>query len=383
MKTPRSVYIALFTLTASLGMVFALLPELQDDVGFANSLLGVVGGGAFFSSVAAQLLLAPAADRGHARVLMVGSVIVAALGSIWFALASTFPELLAARLLAGFGIGGYLPAARAVVAASAPGREGSMLGRLSAVETAGFVSGPVLGAIVFEVWGLDAPFLLVGILLLATAPALVRIPLPKMGLREPAKQLAVMRNLLTRREPLAAILLGGALFLPAGMYEAIWARFMLDLGASTLFVGLSLSFYGIPFSATAALVGSWIDRRGPWPAMALALAMIVPLTMIYGFLTSPLILMLLAAVEAVGNGAGIPAAQAAMAAATGEGDRAAGQGLVAAAGQIGAGMAALLAAPLYAGPGPEVTFMVVAIVVLVMGGLGLWLGRGARSAVRP
>ena len=55
-----------------------------------------------------------------------------------------------------------------------------------------------------------------------------------------------------------------------------------------------------------------------------------------------------------------------MVAATDENERATGQGLVAAASSIGAGIAALLAAPLYAGPGPEVTFVIVAGVVLVL-----------------
>ena len=55
-----------------------------------------------------------------------------------------------------------------------------------------------------------------------------------------------------------------------------------------------------------------------------------------------------------------------MVAATDENERATGQGLVAAASSIGAGIAALIAAPLYAGPGPEVTFIIVAGVVLVL-----------------
>ena len=180
--------------------------------------------------------------------------------------------------------------------------------------------------------------------------------------------------ILRRKEALGAILLGAALFFPAGMYEAIWARFMEDLGASTLFVGVSLTMYGIPFAIVASMAGKFIDRAGAWRAAMFAVAIIVPMTVVYGFLTSPILLMALAMVEALGQGVGSPACHAAMVEATEENERATGQGLVAAASSIGAGLAALLAAPLYAGPGPEATFAIVAAVVCVLGCAAFALG---------
>ena len=124
MRIPRSLYVALFVLTASLGVVFTLLAALQDDLGFASSSLGLIAGATFFAAVFAQIWLAPFADRGHARVLMVAAVIVTALASIWFALATSVFELVAARVLAGLGIGAFQPAARAVVSAVDPARAG-------------------------------------------------------------------------------------------------------------------------------------------------------------------------------------------------------------------------------------------------------------------
>ncbi len=382
MRVARSLYLALFALTASLGVVFALLARLQEEVGFGNAALGPIAGAAFFSSVAAQLGLAPLADRGRARSLLLSAVVAAALGSFWIAFAGSVWELVAARLLAGLGIGTFQPAARAVVAAIDPSRAGARLGRLTAVETTGFVAGPVIGAAAQQLWGLDAPFILLGVLTVAVIPGLIRMPLPVLAGGATERRWVVTRQVLGRREAAAAVLLGGALFLPAGMYEAIWARFMADLGASTLFVGISLTMYGIPFAITAAVAGGYIDRVGPRRAMRVALIVIVPLTIIYGQLRSPWILITLAMIEAVGNGLGLPASQTAMAAVTGPGERATGQGLVAAAGQIGAGVAALLAAPLYAGPGPGATFATVALLVAVLGVIGLRLSgeRPVRAA---
>jgi len=366
MPIPKSIYVAIFTLTASIGVVFGLIASLQDDLGFADGILGLIAAAAFFSAVVAQLLLAPLADRGHTKILMAGAIMIAASGSLWFAVASSAWELILARLLTGLGIGAFAPAARAVVANADPSRAGERLGRLTAVETSGFVAGPVVGAFINEIWGLKAPFLTFFCALVLILPSLLRVKFPSPPVKSKVSRTDSVFVILRRKEALGSILLGAALFFPAGMYEAIWARFMEDLGASTLFVGVSLTMYGIPFAITASMAGKFIDRSGPWLAAVFAVVIIIPMTVIYGFLASPILLMALAMFEALGQGIGSPACHAAMVAATDENERATGQGLVAAASSIGAGIAALLAAPLYAGPGPEVTFIIVAGVVLVL-----------------
>ena len=367
MRIPKTIFFAIFVLTASVGVVFGLIASLQDELGFENGVLGVIAAAAFFSAVLAQLFLAPLADRGFTKVLMITAVSVAALGCLWFALASSALELIFARTLTGLGIGAFAPAARAVVANADKNRSGERLGQLAAVETSGFVAGPVIGAIINEIWGLKAPFLVFSFVLLCLLPGLMKIQLSKAGNAVRGTSKVNSAGLILRRkEAVGAILLGAALFFPAGMYEAIWARFMEDLGASTLFVGVSLTMYGVPFAIVASMAGKFIDRSGAWLAATFAVAIIVPMTVIYGFLVSPFLLMGLAMVEALGQGIGAPACQAAMVECTHEGERATGQGLVAAASSIGAGIAALIAAPLYAGPGPEITFVIVAGVVLIL-----------------
>ncbi len=386
MRVPRSLYLAMFSLTASIGVIFGLIASLQDDLGFANNALGLIAGASFFAGFIGQLWLAPLADRGKTKSLLICAVIAAALGTIWFAVASSVLELIAARALTGLGFGAFAPAARAVVANIDPSRAGERLGRLAAIETSGFVTGPVIGAALNEIWGLDAPFIFLSIVLICMLPGLTKIQLSVERALPRGSRLVAARAILSRREAVGAILLGAAMFFPAGMYEAIWARFMEDLGASTLFVGISLTMYGIPFAFTASTAGKLIDRIGPWRAAGFGISVIIPMTFFYGFLTSPWLLMGLAMVEAVGQGVGSPACQAAMVKATYESERATGQGMVGAAQTFGAGLAALVAAPLYAGPGPEETFMIVACVVAVLGSAAFLLGRSRvplPKVVRP
>ena len=385
----RMISVGLFTTAASVGMVFALLHELQDAHGLSGTTLGWIAGSAFFAAVAAQLLLAPFADRGHSRRLMTLGMFGAAVGSLIFALASEPWQFIGARIITGLALGSFMPAAQAVVAGADPSRAGERLGRLAGIQTAGFIIGPGIGALMVRAGNLDTPFLILTIVLVVMTPLMARIEVPEVeasptggALATSADMVRTMGRILARRDALAATLLSAALMLPAGLYEAIWAIFMQDLGASTTFIGVSLSFYGVPFILAAPIGGRLADRHGPLRIVPIAIVTIVPLTVIYGFLTVPLMLMALAMFEAVGNGLGLPAAQALMASATDEGERATGQGLAAAAGQLMAGITAVIAAPLFAAHGPRWTFFSVAMAVLAVGGVGLAVGFSGGVAKR-
>ncbi len=374
----RMVHAGLFAIAASIGMVFALLAEIQDAHHLSSSTLGVIAAVSFFASVGSQIALAPLADRGHARQLMLGAVALAAVGVMGFAVATTAWQFILARSLSGLAFGAYAPAARALVSASDPSRAGARLGSLAGLETTGFIVGPGIAAGIVEFTNLDVPFVLMAVILAAILPAIARVNVAESPGR-PGKQSSItgITSILRRRNALAAVILSGALVLPAGMYEAIFARFMTDIGSDTWFIGLSLSLYGIPFALTAPIAGRAADRLGPLRTIPISVAVIVPLTIIYGHLTRPGLVMSLAMMEAVANGAAMPAGQALMASATTDGERATGQGIAAAAGQIAAGFAALASAPLYDTHGPEATFTMVGIAVLALAGLGMAIGLSA------
>jgi len=378
----RTVHVGLFAIAASIGMVFALLAEIQDAHGLSSTTLGFIAAVSFFAGVASQMALAPLADRGHARHLMIGAVVAAAIGVVGFALASTAWQFILARAISGLAYGAYAPAARALVSAADPDRAGARLGSLAGLETAGFIVGPGIAAGIVEFTNLDVPFVMMAVVLLAILPSLSRVHIDEAtGAAAHASPLSGAISILKRRQALAAVILSAALILPAGMYEAIFARFMTDIGAETWFIGLSLSLYGIPFALTAPIAGRFADRMGPLRVIPISVAVIVPLTVIYGQLTTPGLVMTLAMAEAVANGAAMPAGQALMASATADGERATGQGLAAAAGQISAGVAALVSAPLYASSGPGATYAVVAVAVLVMAAIGMAVGlSGGRRA---
>src|SRR5688572_28593868 len=99
--------------------------------------------------VAVLPLIGRLADlRGRLPVL-VGSLLVFALGSLVTAAAYDLPSMVAGRFLQGVGGGGLVPATLALVAdLYPPHRRGVPLGLVGAVQELGSVVGPLYGALV-------------------------------------------------------------------------------------------------------------------------------------------------------------------------------------------------------------------------------------------
>ena len=343
---PLSLLLVTASLTISFGAIFGLLADLQKSLGFAAWGLGIAAAGAFAAAFVAQMLLARYADRGHGRVMLVGGVALAAVACVGVALANGLVALVAARALLGFGEGVFLPAARRVVIVQNPNSMGGALGRLAAWQTGGFLCGPPLAAFIADAFGLRVPFVLLAVGLAATVPVMVRFTVPPIGTGEGAGH-APIRALLRRSGVRAGLYLGAGMAIAIGVYDSLWARFLTDLGASTVFIGVSLTVFAFPMALLAGRAGGLAERAGPRRVGALGLLGAVPFIALYGIVTVPWVIGCLAFVQSVFDSAVVPSSQAQVAHASPPAHLAAGQGLLDGAGMLLAAVSALVAAPVY------------------------------------
>jgi predicted MFS family arabinose efflux permease len=357
----RLLLIATFVLNASTSVVFALISDLQDAHGLSTASLGLIAGTGFVVGLTVQLLVAPLADRGRAKRLLLGGLALAVVGSTAFAFGSTLLALLGSRALVGAAAGCFIPAARAIAAGSRPDGAGESLGRLAQADLAGFATGPIIGGLLVGPLGLRSTFLFFA---LVAAVALVLLaPRTMPTLPTTAESSRPSLELLRYRGVVVATLLALALFLPVGVFDSLWDRYLTDLGGGNLLVGLTFLMYGLPFVALAAAGGRLAERVGHVRISLYGLAMLVPMTAVYGVIRSPLVLAIIPMFEAVAQAATVPASQAAMAAACPPGRAAAGQGLAGAVQLAGAAAAALVAAPIYGRSGPMAVFGLAALVM--------------------
>ena len=332
------------------GSIYTLLAALRDRFGFSGTQLGVIVAAGFFAGFCAQLFLARYADLGHTAMMVRGGVAVAALAMVACAFATQFWAFVLARLLLGMGSGTVAPAIRRVVITRDPEHVGHNLGRLAAVEVAGFVCGPLLSAVAAQLAGLRAPFLLLAAVLLVVLACAVRLDLDAGPL---AANRARVRELLIVPAMRAAVATAVAFYLTVGMFEAVWAVLLHDRGAQTWLIGLTLSLFSVPMIFLAPIGGRVAQRRGPLRVVTLSLSAAAACTFSYGVLPRLWMLLAVSAVHAVADSFTMPGNQVAAALAAPQERASAAQGLLGASGLATAGLAGLAAGFLYQHGGRE------------------------------
>jgi MFS family permease len=63
------------------------------------------------------------------------------------------------------------------------------------------------------------------------------------------------------------------LHLSFGTYEVVWSLYMVALGASIAWVGLTFVIFAIPEMVVAPIAGRLVDRRGPIPFVIVAVTL--------------------------------------------------------------------------------------------------------------
>lgn len=345
-------------------IIFAALGDLQDTYGFADIGLGVIAGIGFLVGLLTQVFVAPYADSHKPKTLMVIGLGFAAVGSLVFALGDSLWQFVIGRAIVGVSFGCTQPAARAIAANLDRSRAAERLGKLAGVETAGIVGGPFIGGIMLDPLGLRWTFLvfaIVGAIASLTLAAKTLPTLPSSG-ESRRISLSLLRIPGVRTVALTTM----SLYLPIGVYDALWDRYLTDRGASNFVVGLSFLIYGIPFIILARLGGRLADKWGALRTALYAIFILAPIVTGYGIAATPLAIIIVSVVEGVVQAATVPAAQASMSQVAPEGRAAAAQGLSGAANLVGAAATAFISPWIYGSHGPVWAFGVISAAMLTL-----------------
>lgn len=376
------IYITNFLLTSSLGVVFVFLEDIQADYGLQDWEIGAVAGAGFGAALIAQLLLAPLADRGTSRPLAVIALATGIIGPIGFAYATTMPLLALSRGLAGIGLGLFgLLARKALIGLDASGG-GAKLGMLLSTAVAGFILGPIIGA-VFEPFGFAAPFIAV-----SAALAVVGIPATVIILRTEIAATAVdysdLGRLLVRPKVQAAMLVQVVVFTFIGVFDSIIDRYLTDLGASTGQVALAIMVVGGPLLVLPRIAGNLAEKLGGTTVMLPGMAMLIPTILGYGFSTSVLMVMMVGFVHGSSESFASVSAQVLVLEVTGPERAAVGSSLLDASGLVAATVSASLAPTVYGSAGSKTLFVGVAIIGASLGTVAIIRARqGIETPLGP
>lgn len=173
-RRPPLPFIFAVTLTGILNntLVTPALPDILDDLGVASDRSGLLVASGSVAGIVMAPVVGVLADRYGRRLVL--TICLAAFGLFGglAALAPTFPILLAARLLQGFGSAGLINLAVVLIGDHWAGAERThIVGRNSAILTVGLASMPLLSGAVTEAAGWRATFAIYTVSLLTAGVA--------------------------------------------------------------------------------------------------------------------------------------------------------------------------------------------------------------------
>jgi MFS family permease len=208
--------------------------------------------------------------------------------------------LIALRAAEGISAAAVIPPARALVNRLAPAsRQGEALGLLGAAQEAGILLGPVAGTILASQAGYTPSFLIGGgVMLLGAVAAFFCLPRSRPVASAVYGRRSGLGAVGTFTRPLKlAYTLTAVMALPHGVMMALWTIYMLDRGASLPLIGLTYTAAALPALFVSPLAGRWSDRYGRYWPIVLSFLGVGIIYAIYGLPVSPLVLLIVCAIE--------------------------------------------------------------------------------------
>jgi MFS transporter, DHA1 family, tetracycline resistance protein len=371
--------LVLALLAMGYGALFSMLDDIRDTYGVNEGALGAVIGMGFFAGFFAQVLIAPLADRGHARRLVLTGIVVNVAGLLLLAAAHSFAPLLLGRFVMGVGVGVTVPAVRRIVILADPDRVGDNLGRLLAAEVGGFAAGPAVAALLVGRFGIPVPFLVIAVATVIALPFVIRSSQRIVDTEDaPEASQRLAFDLLRIRPYTGALLMGCAVWVMIGSFDALWSVALDDLHAADWIANLGITLFALPLVVFGAAGGRLAQRVGPFRVGACGLFAGAGFMLLYGLVPTGLAMFVVAMVHSVNDGVTVSSTGVAAAMVVPAARQAGAQGLLGGAQTLLAGVTALVAGTVYEQFGRTAAYTVAAGLMIILVTAGITIAGPAR-----
>ena len=400
------IFVAELIALIGFGALLPVLPLFIQDQGIDTAHLGLI----IAAWPLAKLIFEPIfgwwADRHARKPQMVIGIVALSVVSLLPLFFSSFLALFALRFIAGMCTAAYDPAARGMITeATDEDERGEAFGFYASFQVAGFVMGPALGGVGAAVFGGYAfPFVATAVLTFLAAMVLAFRLRPDTHVVEagdlahhpgarpgPAgeafsgSELAVVPEdkapdqaqaplrAVFNRTVVTALVLSFGLHLTFGTYEVVWALYLVALGATVGWVGVSFVLFAIPELFMGPIAGRWVDRNGPLRPIIITGITITITGTVYALSRSYLLSSFVAPIEAAATASMMPALYMLLGRGTPPGRASTTQGLFGATGTLAMITASVVAGALFEiHIGLPFVFFVVGIVTTMTVGLLLY-----------
>jgi MFS family permease len=284
LKAFISLAVAIFVAMMGMGIVSPLMGIYATELGASGVWLGVMYSAFSLSRAIFMPFIGGLSDRRGRKNIMVTGLIVYAVVSILYSLASNIYQLAVFRFLHGAASAMVIPIAQAYVGVLIPkGKEGTYMNLFTMSMFLGMGAGPLLGGTLADIFNLNAVFYVTcGF---ATIALLLLVPLVPRAEPQLKKKrgLGVPMTTLIRDNKVKAIgiYLASRGIIRQGIIAFLPLYTVTRLGMSTSSIGGVLSLFMLASAVTQGMFGPLADRYNK------------TMMMILGGLTAPLFVFLL------------------------------------------------------------------------------------------
>jgi multidrug resistance protein len=156
-----------------------VLPDLATRFGASPTTIGLIFGSFGITLLAISIPMGAISDRIGRKGPMVAGLVMLAVSTVLFALATNIPTLFAARLVQGAADGITWVVGFALIAdLFGPSERGRIVGYVMSGTNFGLLAGPTLGGWLYELGGIALPFTVVAGISVATAALFMGLSLP-------------------------------------------------------------------------------------------------------------------------------------------------------------------------------------------------------------
>lgn len=141
------IFLTVFIDLAGFGIILPILPYYAQRLGVAGLGFGALIGAFSFMQFVATVVLGRFSDRVGRRPLLLGSMVLGAMGYVVFAFAGTYAVLFVARMVSGFAAGNISVAQAYIADVTSPAERSKGMGLIGAAFGLGFIVGPALGGL--------------------------------------------------------------------------------------------------------------------------------------------------------------------------------------------------------------------------------------------
>ena len=237
---------SMFISMLGMGIVSPFLPIYANTLGASSLQVGLVQAAFNITGIGTLLFIGRLSDRFGRKSFLSGGLSVLAIASVGLMYSNDVVHLILWRFVQGLGASAHLPIAQAYMGDITPeGHEGKWMGYFNAVLFAGMGTGPLIGGLLAEAFGIKTTFLVMAVLnvfgLIATLLFLQEMP-RKAAAREHASLVAPLKSRVMR--------------------GVIGFRFTTGIGTSALMAFVPL-FADLKIGLGTRLIGILLAARTP------------------------------------------------------------------------------------------------------------------------